>query len=65
MADYLGVMREGELAAQLPRELLHRMLRRYRAEVPEDWGGIPTLNGAVIRRTSTPREVQCEVRPWI
>ncbi|MDQ3557254.1 MAG: ABC transporter ATP-binding protein [Gemmatimonadota bacterium] len=61
LADHVGVLREGELRAQMPTAELHRGLRRYRAEVPEGWAGIPSLNGQVIRRTSTPREVQWTV----
>ena len=61
LADHLGVLRGGRLQAQLPVGALHHGLRRYRAEVPEGWRGVPTLNGAVIRRTSTPREVQWTV----
>jgi ABC-2 type transport system ATP-binding protein len=61
MADHLGVLRDGTLRAQLSIEALYSGLRRYRAEVPDDWDGVPTLNGTVVRRQSTPREVQWTV----
>jgi ABC-2 type transport system ATP-binding protein len=60
-ADYIGVLRDGVLHAQLSIEELQRGLRRYRAEVPEGWQGIPTLNGTVLRRVAAQREVQWTV----
>ncbi len=61
LADHLGVMRDGKLTAQLPRDQLHRMLRRYRADVPEGWSGVPGLNGTVVRRSGIGREIQWSV----
>jgi ABC-type multidrug transport system ATPase subunit len=61
LADHLGVMRDGRLTAQLPREVLHRMLRRYRADVPTGWSGVPGLNGAVVKRGGVGREIQWSV----
>jgi ABC-2 type transport system ATP-binding protein len=61
LADHLGVMRDGRLVAQVPRDLLHRMLRRYRADVPEGWSGVPDLNGTVLRRGGIGREIQWSV----
>lgn len=61
LADHVGVLRQGVLQAQVTVGELHRMLRRYRAEVPEGWGGVPTLNGAVVRRKQAAREVQWTV----
>ncbi|HEX8907371.1 MAG TPA: ABC transporter ATP-binding protein [Longimicrobiaceae bacterium] len=60
LADHLGVMRDGRLAAQLPRETLHRMLRRYRADVPAGWSGAPGLHG-VVKRGGVGREIQWSV----
>lgn len=57
LADYLGVLRDGRLVAQLPRDRLHRMLRRYRAEVPEGWNAPPRLNGAIAHRAGSGREI--------
>ncbi|MGI8510140.1 MAG: ABC transporter ATP-binding protein [Gemmatimonadaceae bacterium] len=61
LADHIGVLRSGELRAQMPIEVLQRGLRRYRAEVPEGWQGVPALNGEVLRRVTGPREVQWTV----
>ncbi len=61
MADHVGAMREGRLVAQLPVDALHRNLRRYRADVPDAWPGVPNLNGAVLRRVEGPREVRWTV----
>jgi ABC-2 type transport system ATP-binding protein len=58
MADYIGAMRSGSLRAQMPLTELHKHLKRYRADVPDGWAGIPGLNGSVLRRASGPREVQ-------
>ncbi|HET7461695.1 MAG TPA: ABC transporter ATP-binding protein [Longimicrobium sp.] len=61
LADHLGVMQGGRLTAQLPREVLHRNLRRYRADVPVDWNGAPQLNGTVVKRGGVGREIQWSV----
>ncbi len=61
LADHVGAMREGSLVAQLPVDGLRAGLHRYRAEVPDDWRGVPSLDGAVLRRAAGPREVQWTV----
>jgi ABC-2 type transport system ATP-binding protein len=61
MADHVGVMRDGKLVLQAPREVMHRNLRRYHAEVPEAWAGAPGLNGSVLRRGSLGREIQWSI----
>jgi ABC-2 type transport system ATP-binding protein len=59
LADHIGVLRDGELRAQLSLEEMRRGLRRYRVEVPEGWLGVQSLNGAaVLRRVTSSREVQ-------
>ncbi len=58
IADHVGVIRGGELHAQIPVLELRRKLLRYRAGVPEGWAGAPSLNGAVLRRTGVAREVE-------
>ena len=58
LADHIGVLYGGELRAQMPREHLHRGLKRYRAEVPDGWSGTPGLNGTVLRRKDSDREIQ-------
>lgn len=61
LADYLGVLRGGRLTAQLPRERLHRMLRRYRAAVPEGWREPEGLGGDVLQREGAGREIRLTV----
>ena len=61
LADHVGVLRGGTLRAQLAVDALRAGLRRYRAEVPDGWSGVPTLNGAVVRREGAGREVQWTV----
>lgn len=61
LADHIGVLRSGQLRAQMSREDLDAGLRRYRVEVPEKWTGVASLNGSVLRRVTAPREVQWTV----
>jgi ABC-2 type transport system ATP-binding protein len=61
LADHIGVLRNGELRAQMSRDDLNANLRRYRVEVPDGWSGVASLNGTVLRRVTTPREVQWTV----
>ena len=61
IADHIGVLRDGELRAQVPLAELGKRLRRYRTEVPAGWTGTAALNGAVLRRVVTQREVQWTV----
>lgn len=58
LADHIGVLRSGELRAQMSRADLDAGLRRYRIEVPDGWQGVPSLNGCILRRVTAPREVQ-------
>ncbi len=61
LADHIGVLRNGELRAQMSRDDLNSGLRRYRVEVPDGWSGVVSLNGTVLRRVAAPREVQWTV----
>lgn len=61
LADHIGVLRSGELRAQMSRADLDAGLRRYRIEVPEKWAGVASLNGTVLRRVTASREVQWTV----
>lgn len=61
LADHIGVLRNGELRAQMSRDDLSANLRRYRVEVPDGWSGVSSLNGSVLRRVTAPREVQWTV----
>jgi ABC-2 type transport system ATP-binding protein len=58
LADHVGVLREGRLVAQMPRDELQRTVRRYRAEVPVGWEAPPGLDAAGLRRSSAGREVR-------
>jgi ABC-2 type transport system ATP-binding protein len=58
LADHLGVLRAGRLVAQLPRDQLHAKLRTYRAEGPEGWVGPVDLEGVVLHRSRSGREIQ-------
>jgi ABC-2 type transport system ATP-binding protein len=57
MADHVGVIEAGRLVLQAPRDLLATRLRRYRAQVPPAWAGAPGLNGDVLVREGTGREI--------
>ncbi len=61
MADHVGALRDGVLEAQLPAEELRRRLRRYRAQVPAEWAGVPDLNGAVLRSHRAGAEIEWTV----
>jgi ABC-2 type transport system ATP-binding protein len=58
LADHVGMLLGGRLVTQTSRETMRRMLRRYRAEVPDDWQGAPALHGAVAQRAGFGREIQ-------
>ncbi len=58
LADHIGVMRDGELWAQVPVADMRRDLLRYRAEVPADWQGASLFGDAVLRRAGTRNEVE-------
>ena len=61
LADHVGVLRDGKLLLQAPRDELRLRLRRYRAQVPEGWAGAPGLNGEVLLREGTEREIDWTV----
>ena len=61
IADHIGVLRDGELRAQMPLEALRRDLRRYRAQIPAGWLGTSLFGDAVIRRVTTRNEVDWTV----
>jgi ABC-2 type transport system ATP-binding protein len=62
LADHLGALREGRLVSQMPRDVLHRTLRRYRVELPDEWHAPPGFPLADERRGSGSREVQWTLR---
>jgi ABC-2 type transport system ATP-binding protein len=57
LGDWLGVLRDGRLTAQVRRATLEEALWRYRAEVPVHWSGVPDLEEHVLERTETGREL--------
>jgi ABC-2 type transport system ATP-binding protein len=57
MADHVGVIEGGRLVLQAPRDALNARLRRYRAQVPPAWTGAPRLNGDVLLREGSGREI--------
>jgi ABC-2 type transport system ATP-binding protein len=57
LGDHLGVLKDGVLKAQMPRDTLRQNLRRYRLEVPDGWPGVPELTGSIVRRNGRGREV--------
>ncbi|HEX8905418.1 MAG TPA: ABC transporter ATP-binding protein, partial [Longimicrobiaceae bacterium] len=59
LADHVGVLREGRLVAQMPREELQRTVRSYRLEVPDGWAAPRELQATGLRRSSAGRVVQC------
>ena len=61
LADYVGVLRQGRLVAQMTREHLQRTVRRYRVELPDGWEPPPGLHIASPRRARAAREVQWTV----
>jgi ABC-2 type transport system ATP-binding protein len=60
LADHIGVMRGGRLAAQLSRDDLMVRLRRYTFDVPATWNGgeAAQLGAAVLRRNGSAREAR-------
>lgn len=58
LADHAGVLRKGQLVAQMTRDELQRTVRRYRAEVAEGWQEPPELRSATLRRSRAGREMQ-------
>ena len=60
-ADHVGMLRQGELRAQLPVVDLQRHLHRYRAEVPADWRGDTLLGARALRKTTTPKDIDWTV----
>ncbi len=59
LADHVGVLREGRLVAQMPREELQRTVRSYQLEVPDGWEAPRELQATGVRRSSAGRDVRC------
>jgi ABC-2 type transport system ATP-binding protein len=61
IADHIGVLRDGELRAQMPLLDLQSGLRRYRAEIPAGWQGASLFGRSVLRRATSATEVDWTV----
>lgn len=59
LADHIGVLRDGRLLTQMPREELQRTVRSYQLEVPGGWEVPKELQATALRRSSTGRDVRC------
>jgi ABC-2 type transport system ATP-binding protein len=49
LADYIGVLRNGRLVAQMSRDELQRTVGRYRVEIPDGWQAARELQAAGVR----------------
>ncbi len=61
LVDHVGVLSEGRLLGQLPRDELYGGLLRYWADVPEGWRGPGELAGRVVRRSDAARAIEWTV----
>lgn len=59
LADHVGMLRDGRLVAQMPREELQRTVRSYQFEVPDGWQVPQELQATALRRSSAGRDVRC------
>ena len=59
LADHVGVLRNGRLVAQMPREDLQRTVRSYLLEVPEGWEPPRELQATAMQRSSAGRDLRC------
>jgi ABC-2 type transport system ATP-binding protein len=58
LADYVGVLRSGRLAAQMNRDDLQRNINLYELELPPDWKAPEGLNATPIRTSSSNSDAQ-------
>jgi ABC-2 type transport system ATP-binding protein len=61
LADHIGVLRDGVLVAQMPRDELQRTVRSYQLEVSDGWEVPRELQVTSLRRSSAGRDVRCTV----
>lgn len=61
LVDHVGVLSEGRLLGQLPRNELRGSLLRYWADVPEGWRGPSELGGRLVRRSGAARAIEWTV----
>ena len=58
LADHVGVLRQGQLIAQMSRDEQRRTVLRYHVEVPSGWQAPADLRIASLRRSLSGREAQ-------
>jgi ABC-2 type transport system ATP-binding protein len=56
LADHVGIIRSGKLAAQLTRDQLHGTLHRYRFTAPDSWQAPSATRAKIIRKATLGRE---------
>jgi ABC-2 type transport system ATP-binding protein len=56
-ADHIGVLKSGELRAQMTLADLRGGLRRYRADIPLGWNDSSKLDASALKRTTTSRDL--------
>ena len=61
LVDHVGVLSEGRVLGQLPRDELYGGLLRYWADVPEGWTGPGELAGRVVRCSGAARAIEWTV----
>ena len=61
LADHVGVLQDGRLVAQMPRDELQRTVRSYQLEVPDGWEVPRELQATWLRRSSAGRDVRCTI----
>jgi ABC-2 type transport system ATP-binding protein len=59
LADHVGILRDGRLVAQMPREELQRSVKSYQLDVPDGWTAPEGLRPSGLRRATVGRVVQC------
>ena len=59
LADHVGVLRDGRLVTQMPREELQRTVRSYQLEVADGWEAPRDLQASVLQRYRAGRDVRC------
>ncbi|MDB4905995.1 MAG: ABC-type multidrug transport system, ATPase component [Gemmatimonadetes bacterium] len=59
LAGYVGILREGRLVAQAPRDELQRTVRSYQMEVPDGWEIPAELQVSRRSRSSAGRLARC------
>jgi ABC-2 type transport system ATP-binding protein len=58
LADHVGVLSEGRLVAQMPRDQLRKTVQRYRVEIPDGWEAPPEVRVSDLHRARRGRELQ-------